>query len=118
MCPQVWCPKSKIALTYNDFKNKYNESCPFPDIEEKPILLVNNYWGKGEEGLTREHFPGFLDAFTHPKKFCLPCCFKKEAKEGSKNKQKENTWLPFSSVEKEGIKELAGFWANMNGDFV
>ena len=33
-------------------------------------------------------------------------------------KQKENTWLPFSSVEKEGLKELAGFWANMNGDFV
>jgi hypothetical protein len=91
ICPQVWCPKSKIALTYKDFKEKYNESCPYPDIEEKPILLTNHYWGKGEKGQSREHFPGFLDAFTHPKKFCLPCCFKKEAKEGSKNKQKENT---------------------------
>lgn len=90
ICPQVWCPKSKIALTYKDFKEKYNESCPDPNIQEKPILLTNHYWGKGESGLNREHFPGFLDAFTHPKKLCLPCCFKKEAKQGSKNMQKEN----------------------------
>jgi hypothetical protein len=90
ICPQVWCPKSKIALTYKDFKEKYNESCPDPSIQEKPILLTNHYWGKGEKGMTREHFPGFLDAFTHPKKLCLPCCFKKEAKLGSKNMQKEN----------------------------
>jgi hypothetical protein len=90
ICPQVWCPKSKIALTYKDFKEKYNESCPDPNVQEKPILLTNHYWGKGEKGLDREHFPGFLDAFTHPKKLCLPCCFKKEAKQGSKNMQKEN----------------------------
>lgn len=90
ICPQVWCPKSKIALTYKDFKEKYNETCPDPNVQEKPILLTNHYWGKGEKGMTREHFPGFLDAFTHPKKLCLPCCFKKEAKEGSKNQQKEN----------------------------
>lgn len=90
ICPQVWCPKSKIALTYKDFKEKYNESCPDPNVQEKPILLTNHYWGKGESGLNREHFPGFLDAFTHPKKLCLPCCFKKEAKLGSKNMQKEN----------------------------
>lgn len=90
ICPQVWCPKSKIALTYKDFKDKYNEKCPDPSVQEKPILLTNHYWGKGEKGMTREHFPGFLDAFTHPKKLCLPCCFKKEAKQGSKNMQKEN----------------------------
>lgn len=91
ICPQVWCPKSKVALTYKDFKGKYNESCPYPDVEEKPILLTNHYWGKGEAGLTREHFPGFLDPKTHPGRLCLPCCFKKEAKEGSRNKQNENT---------------------------
>ena len=91
MCPQVWCPKSKIALTYKDFKGKYNESCPYPEIEEKPILLTNHYWGKGETGQNREHFPGFLDPKTHPSRLCLPCCFKKEAKEGSRNKQNENT---------------------------
>jgi hypothetical protein len=120
LCPQVWCPKSKIALTYNDYKNKYNESCPFPDIEEKPILLVQNYWGKGEEGLTREHFPGFLDAFTHPKKFCLPCCFKKEAKEGSKNKQKENTcknqWNNEAQNEEE--PEIVGNEKYIKAEFV
>jgi hypothetical protein len=105
ICPQVWCPKSKVALTYKDYKEKYNESCPYPEIEEKPILLTNHYWGKGDKGQTREHFPGFLDAFTHPKKFCLPCCFKKEAKEGSKNKQKENTcknqWNTDKTVDEE-----------------
>lgn len=91
ICPQVWCPKSKVALTYKDFKEKYNESCPYPDVEEKPILLTNHYWGKGDVGTTREHFPGFLDPKTHPARMCLPCCFKKEAKEGSRNKQNENT---------------------------
>jgi hypothetical protein len=105
ICPQVWCPKSKVALTYKEFKVKYNESCPYPDIEEKPVILTNHYWGKGEKGQTREHYPGFLDAKTHPKQLCLPCCFKKEAKEGTKNKQKENTcktqWSDEAPVEED-----------------
>lgn len=105
LCPQVWCPKSKVALTYKDYKEKYNESCPFPEVEETPILLTNHYWGKGDKGQTREHFPGYLDAFTHPNKLCLPCCFKKEAKEGSKNKQKEdscrNQWNSEPQIEME-----------------
>ena len=110
ICPQVWCPKSKVALKYKDFKEKYNEQCPYPDIEEKPILLTNHYWGKGEKGLTREHYPGFLDAFkTHPKKFCLPCCFKKEPKEGNKNKQKENTCKNQWSTEAPDEEELEVF---------
>ncbi len=110
LCPQVWCPKSKVALKYKDFKEKYNEQCPYPDIEEKPILLTNHYWGKGEKGQTREHFPGFLDAFkTHPKKYCLPCCFKKEAKEGNKNKQKENTCKNQWSNEAPEEEELEVF---------
>lgn len=105
ICPQVWCPKSKMALTYKDFKEKYNESCPFPEVEEKPVLLTNHYWGKGEKGQTREHFPGFLDAKTHPRQLCLPCCFKKEAKEGTKNKQKEssckNQWGTEQNMEED-----------------
>lgn len=92
ICPQVWCPKSKVALTYDDYKNKYNEGCPYPEVDETPILLESkSFWGVGEKGLSREHFPGFLDPYKHPRKFCLPCCFKMEAKEGSKNKHKENT---------------------------
>jgi hypothetical protein len=110
ICPQVWCPKSKIAMKYKDFKEKYNEQCPYPEIEEKPILLTNHYWGKGDKGLSREHYPGFLDAFkTHPKKFCLPCCFKKEAKEGNKNKQKENTCKNQWSTEAPQEDELEVF---------
>lgn len=110
ICPQVWCPKSKVALKYKDFKEKYNEQCPYPDIEEKPILLTNHYWGKGEQGQSREHYPGFLDAFkTHPKKFCLPCCFKKEPKEGNKNKQKENTCKNQWSTEAPDEEELEVF---------
>jgi hypothetical protein len=110
ICPQVWCPKSKVALKYKDFKEKYNEQCPYPDIEEKPILLTNHYWGKGEKGQSREHFPGFLDAFkTHPKKYCLPCCFKKEAKEGNKNKQKENTCKNQWSTDAPDEEELEVF---------
>ncbi len=121
ICPQVWCPKSKIALTYRDFKEKYNEACPDPSIQEKPILLTNHYWGKGEKGMMREHFPGFLDAFTHPKKLCLPCCFKKEAKQGSKNQQKENMcknqWNTTENTEEDAV-EVVGNEKYIKADIV
>lgn len=122
ICPQVWCPKSKIALTYKDFKEKYNETCPDPTVQEKPILLTNHYWGKGEKGMTREHFPGFLDAFTHPKKLCLPCCFKKEAKLGSKNMQKENLcknqWNLNTPENEEEAVEVVGNEKYIKADIV
>lgn len=84
VCPKIWCPKSRIAMTYDQYK-KNNEKCP--NTDEEPILFNKNYWGKEhEKALMRPHHIGFLKATTHPDGFCLPCCFKLP----EKNKTKKN----------------------------
>jgi hypothetical protein len=39
-CAPIWCPKSRTAMSIEDFK-KYNYKCPYPDIEEEPIKFLN-----------------------------------------------------------------------------
>ena len=39
-CAPVWCPKSRTAMSIEDFK-KYNYKCPYPNIEEEPIKFLN-----------------------------------------------------------------------------
>lgn len=88
ICPAIWCPKSRVALSFEEYVAK-DRTCPMED--EKPIEYTSaNFWGEGDKGLARPHYPGFHDKFTHPKQFCLPCCFKKEAKEGNRNKQRKD----------------------------
>ena len=76
ICPSIWCPLSKVSLSYQQYKDL--QGCPDP--EEKPFKFENqNYWGMGEAGLTRKRYPSVLDPHTHPQGFCLPCCFKLES---------------------------------------
>jgi hypothetical protein len=101
VCPKIWCPKSRVALSYEDYV-KYGNKCPFPEIEEEPIMFASkSYWGEDEKGLTRGHYPGFLDKFTRPDGLCLPCCFKKEPKEGNRNKARQN--LCYKGSDKENL---------------
>ncbi len=70
ICPQVWCPKSRVALSLDQLNNDYNGSCPFPGVKESPIILQQS----------NGHFNpyvGFLSPSDHPKQLCMPCCFKK-----------------------------------------
>ena len=76
ICPKVWCPKSKVAISYKDYQ-KNNNKCPYPEIEEEPVLFDKPFWGKTEaDALNKKHYVGFLKDSTHPNHFCLPCCFK------------------------------------------
>jgi hypothetical protein len=95
VCPKIWCPISRVAMTYQDYL-KHDKKCPYPNVEEDPILFESkNFWGLGEAGLKRGHYPGFLDPFSHhPDKLCLPCCYKLQAKEGTRHKQRIDYCMP------------------------
>lgn len=81
ICPQIWCPISRIPVTEKDLvldAASGKRVCPDPANPghasaepEPPIYLSANYW-KGSED-TR--YPGFLKV-KHPDGLSLPCCFK------------------------------------------
>lgn len=71
-CPKVWCPKSRVGLTMEQFNGKYKGKCPFPGISEEPIIFdTPDYWNG------RERYVGYLSPTQHPNQLCMPCCFKK-----------------------------------------
>lgn len=70
-CPDVWCPKSKIAMTYAQFAANDNK-CPMP--YDTAIRFENKYWN----GREKTRYIGFLNPSKHPRGLCMPCCFKKQ----------------------------------------
>lgn len=98
ICPKIWCPKSRIAMSYTDYKKNGNK-CPYPEIEEEPILFNKTFWGKDDDkALSRSHYIGFLKDSTHPNHFCLPCCFKLPP--SVKKKQQEQCKTNYNDKEK------------------
>lgn len=68
ICPKVWCPKSRVALSSEQFES-LGRRCPYPGVDEEPLTFETKYFdGKGR-------YPGFLDGNKHPRKLCMPCCF-------------------------------------------
>lgn len=74
ICPEVWCPRSKVALSREQFE-KLGRKCPSgkDDDVEEPLVFDSKYWETKGQG--RGHNPGFLDRRKHPGGFCMPCCF-------------------------------------------
>lgn len=105
ICPKIWCPKSRVALSFEDYV-KHGRKCPYPEIAEEPILFQSKqYFGEGDAGLQRDRHPGFLEKTIHPDQFCLPCCFKLEAKEGTRNKSRKEKCVPKFTEDIEGPEE-------------
>lgn len=94
ICPKVWCPKGRVAISPALYKQKGKDACP--DKEEPIVFESKSYWGLGDESLNREHYPGFLDKHTRADGLCLPCCFKLEPKQGNRNKQRQSLCVPKS----------------------
>lgn len=70
ICPDVWCPKTKVSMSYSQYKQ--NKSACVDAI----VFVENEYWGN-----KKQRFPGFLEKTKHPsKKLCMPCCFKTKNK--------------------------------------
>ena len=70
-CPKVWCPKSRVGLTMEQYLAN-NKKCPFVGVSETPIVFDHkDYW----KGKPRQI--GYLSPTEHPNQFCMPCCFVK-----------------------------------------
>lgn len=67
ICPDVWCPRSRVSLSVAQFKEAGGR-CPLET--EVPTVLDNEYF-KG-----RTHYVGFLKPSKHPEGLCMPCCFR------------------------------------------
>lgn len=63
ICPDRWCVTSGVA-------RRAGEECPLPD---EPVWDL-------QSGM----YPGLIGGVQHPDGLCMPCCFKKEPKPGSK----------------------------------
>lgn len=85
ICPEIWCPISKVSMTYKQFVEN-GKKCPAKDIDEPVINMIDNYWMNDK----KERKPRYI-GFTGDGKDCFPCCFlkKPEIKNGKKNNNKE-----------------------------
>lgn len=66
-CPDVWCPVSRKAMTFEEF-NDAGEKCPGDDPKVKPFVR-NKKW-----------YVRLMDSSSHPDGLLMPCCFKKPGK--------------------------------------
>jgi hypothetical protein len=85
ICPEIWCPISRVSMTYQEFK-KNKEQCPLGN-NEPPIKLLDPYW----QDKNAKRKPRYI-GFTGDGKECLPCCFVKKPeidKRGKKNQNKK-----------------------------
>lgn len=71
ICPRIWCPKSRIALTDKELTD-LNGKCPGPYFETPAKLYEYSYWNNDP---SQPHHVGFIHSKDDPN-ICLPCCFK------------------------------------------
>ena len=64
VCPQVWCPTSRVAMTLEQFE-RYGKKCPFPDVVETPVIVEQT---RNVSGTSR------VNPMNNEK---MPCCFLK-----------------------------------------
>lgn len=115
ICPKIWCPKSRVSMTYKEYIDVVNKrkaesnnqdvfGCPFED-EEAIMFDGQNFWGKEQEkALTRGHYVGFLKSATHPKKFCLPCCYKNPMSTNTKKGNNDEKDKCITNLENATVK--------------
>ena len=80
ICPEIWCPLSKISMTYEQFVEK-GSVCP--GLAEPVIDLRADYW-TDSKGKIKPRYVGFYGMNQE----CLPCCFLKGPKANNPHQQK------------------------------
>ncbi len=80
ICPEIWCPLSKVSMTYEQFVEK-GSVCP--GVAEPVIDLRADYWMDGK-GKLKPRYVGFYGMNQE----CLPCCFLKGPKANNPHQQK------------------------------
>ena len=75
ICPQVWCPKSRMALSKETFE-KNGKKCPNP--EDYPIVYYESDYFKNGKGFVRAMK---LKDKNSTMEFSVPCCYANNKKE-------------------------------------
>jgi hypothetical protein len=63
ICPDVWCPISRVPMSFEQFRANAGQ-CPFPSIEEKPVIRQAK----------KKNMVSFFEPNLHPDGYCMPCC--------------------------------------------
>lgn len=75
ICPQVWCPRSRVSMTARQYVAA-GSTCPLhKQAGEQALLFDHKYWKDGAP-----HIPVFLKPGKHPRGMCMPCCSLKPLK--------------------------------------
>lgn len=92
ICPQVWCPVSRVPMTLQQYEQA-GKKCPATDsVGEQAVEFNHPYWRDG-----RAHYTSLLKPGKHPLGFCMPCCSLKPVK--AEEKRRCNVVDPRSSLE-------------------
>ena len=92
ICPDVWCPLSKVSMTWDQFVQS-GRHCPAligdDDGVYEPHIDLRDVDDKGVPKPKQPRFIGFMGKNLE----CLPCCFTKEPKGNNNNHAKINMCL-------------------------
>lgn len=78
ICPQVWCPKSMVSMTREQYDEK---RCPFSAEGEVPVFAKD----------PNQTYVGVLDPYLRDDKVCVPCCFTKDPNRSETMRNKMET---------------------------
>lgn len=91
-CPDVWCPKSRVAVSRARFEGELDGKCPKSSgLEEKPIVFYNNqeYW-VNKDGSYKTRHVDLMDPDKHHMMLRMPCCFVRAPKEDDDESKRGN----------------------------
>ena len=82
ICPRYWCLKTNSSISEQDVKAGKCGKVMDADSDNKPIKpghyvyeFTDPKYHTDENGKYIQHYPGFKPSGSHPKDFCLPCCY-------------------------------------------
>lgn len=107
ICPRIWDYKANAPISVNKFiknglKSPYTKGNPIPTDKRDKVFLddentviirkgtTDTYWQDNDinkdwpdilKGTEKDAYPGLTASKKHPKKLCVPCCFKKPSKD-------------------------------------
>ena len=87
ICPQVWCPKTRIAMNREAFERN-NNKCPLQN--EYPIVYYNTPYYVDKKGNHKNAYVRLREPTDHPNGFQLPCCFTRKPTEVEQDKLKND----------------------------
>jgi hypothetical protein len=79
ICPDVWCPKSRVSINKDVFEEK-GKKCPAPG--ETANEFYNHTAWLNTENQPIPRYVKLMTAKRHPDLLQMPCCYKRDEKQG------------------------------------